>query len=51
MALKTVIIPPEAEGMKTGLFLRRLFPDLPESAVRKLFDARRGCDDRGKSKA
>ena len=40
MALKTVIIPPEAEGMKTGLFLRRLFPDLPESAVRKLFDAR-----------
>ena len=40
MALKTVIVPAEAEGMKTGLFLRRLFPDLPESVVRKLFDAR-----------
>ena len=40
MALKTVIIPYEAEGMKTGLFLRRLFPDLPESSIRKLFDAR-----------
>lgn len=40
MALKTVHIPAEAEGMKTGLFLRRLFPDLSESTFRKLFDAR-----------
>ena len=40
MVLKTVHIPAEAEGMKTGLFLRRLFPDLPESTFRKLFDAR-----------
>lgn len=40
MALKTILVPPEADGMKTGLLLRRLFPDLPESAIRKLFDAR-----------
>ena len=40
MALKTVVIPPEADGMKAGLFLRRILPDLPESALRKLFTAR-----------
>ena len=40
MALKTILVPPEADGMKAGLLLRRLFPDLPESAIRKLFDAR-----------
>ena len=40
MALKTVVIPPEADGMKAGLFLRRILPDLPESALRKLFAAR-----------
>lgn len=40
MAVRTVSVPPEADGMKTGLFLRRLLPDLPESVFRKLFDAR-----------
>ena len=40
MAVKTVVIPPEAEGMKTGLFLRRFLPALPESTVRKIFSAR-----------
>ncbi len=40
MALKTFVIPPEAEGMKTGLFLRRVLPDVPESVFRKLFAAR-----------
>lgn len=40
MAVKTWVIPPEAEGMKTGLFLRRLLPDLPESVLRKVFAAR-----------
>ena len=40
MAVKTVLIPPEAEGMKTGLFLRRLLPSLPESALRKILSAR-----------
>ena len=34
MAVKTVVIPPEAEGMKTGMFLRRFLPSLPESTVR-----------------
>ena len=40
MAAKTVVIPPEAEGMKAGLFLRRFLPSLPESALRKIFSAR-----------
>ena len=40
MALKTFVIPPEAEGMKTGLFLRRVLPGVPESVLRKLFAAR-----------
>ena len=40
MAVKTVVIPSEAEGMKTGLFLRRFLPSLPESTVRKVFSAR-----------
>ena len=40
MAVKTVVIPPEAEGMKTGLFLRSYLPSLPESMVRKVFSGR-----------
>jgi len=40
MAVQTVIIPPEAEGMKAELFLRRFLPDLPESTIRKVFSAR-----------
>ena len=40
MAVKTVLIPPEAEGMKTAVFLRRLLPSLPESTLRKILSAR-----------
>ena len=40
MSLKTIVVPPEAEGMKTGLFLRRFLPELSESVLRKIFDAR-----------
>ena len=40
MALKSFKVPPEAEGMKAGLFLRRVLPDVPESVFRKLFAAR-----------
>ena len=40
MAVKTVIVPQDAEGMKTGLFLRRIMPDLPESVIRKIFASR-----------
>ena len=37
MVLKTFVVPPEADGMKTGSFLRRVLPDIPESIYRKLF--------------
>ena len=40
MAVRSVVIPPEAEGMKAENFLRRLMPDLPESILRKVFSAR-----------
>ena len=40
MAVRSVVIPPEAEGMKTVFFLRRFLPALPESVVRKVFSAR-----------
>ena len=40
MAVRRVIIPPDADGMKTGLFLRRFLPTLPESILRKVFSAR-----------
>ena len=40
MNLKEITIPPEAGGMQVADFVRRLLPDLPESMVRKLFDAR-----------
>ncbi len=40
MAVKTVVVPPDADGMKTGLFLRRFLPSLPESTFRKVFSAR-----------
>lgn len=40
MAPRTFIVPPEAEGMKVSLFLRRVLPDAPESALRRLFAAR-----------
>ena len=40
MAVKTVLIPADAEGMKVSVFLRRFLPSLPESTVRKVFQAR-----------
>ena len=40
MKVQTVPVPPESEGMKTGLFLRQIFPDLPESVLRKVFSSR-----------
>ena len=40
MAVRRVVIPPDADGMKTGLFLRRFLPALPESILRKVFSAR-----------
>ena len=40
MAVKTVLIPADAEGMKVSVFLRRFLPSLPESTVRKVFSAR-----------
>lgn len=40
MAVRSVVIPPEAEGMKAENFLRRLLPDLPESILRRIFSAR-----------
>ncbi len=38
MALKTVEIPASADGMKAEAFIRRMLPNLTESALRKLFD-------------
>jgi 23S rRNA pseudouridine955/2504/2580 synthase len=40
MPVRKTLIPPDAEGMKTGLFLRRLLPSLPESVLRKFSAAR-----------
>lgn len=40
MALKTVLISPDASGMRLDRYLRKLLPDLPESAIRKLFASR-----------
>ena len=40
MAVRRVVVPPDADGMKTGLFLRRFLPALPESTLRKVFSAR-----------
>ena len=38
MALKTFEIPTSADGMKAEAFIRRMLPNLTESALRKLFD-------------
>ena len=40
MAVKSVLIPPEADGMRIDLFLRRFLPALSESALRRLFERR-----------
>ncbi len=40
MILKEFTVPPEADGQKIADWLRRLLPDLPESAIRRLFAAR-----------
>lgn len=40
MPLKECTIPREAAGKRVSDFVRSAFPDLPESVVRKIFDAR-----------
>ncbi len=40
MAMKEFTVPSGAEGMKVGLFLRKVLPDIPESTFRRLFAAR-----------
>lgn len=40
MQKKSIVIPEEAGGMQAEALIRRLLPDLRESAVRKLFDRR-----------
>ena len=40
MALKTILISTDAAGIRLDRYLRQLLPDLPESAIRKLFAAR-----------
>ncbi|MBQ6060172.1 MAG: RluA family pseudouridine synthase [Clostridia bacterium] len=40
MALKTVLISPDAAGMRLDRYIRKLLPDLPESTIRKLFASR-----------
>ena len=37
MALKEFTVPSGADGMKVGLFLRKVLPDVPESIFRKVF--------------
>lgn len=40
MPLKELIVPPEAEGRRVADFLRSVFPDIPESVLRRIFAAR-----------
>ena len=40
MALKTILISPDAAGMRLDRYIRKLLPELPESAIRKLFASR-----------
>lgn len=40
MMLKEVPVPPEADGRRAADWIRLQFPDLPESALRRLFEAR-----------
>lgn len=40
MALKTLYISKESSGMRVSDYIRKLYPDLPESVIRKLFSAR-----------
>ena len=40
MALKEIIVPAEASGQRASDFLRSIMPDLPESVIRRIFDAR-----------
>jgi len=40
MILKEFVLPPEADGFHAGDWLRRVLPDLPESALRKVFASR-----------
>ncbi len=40
MALKETVIPPETAGKRVADCVRELLPDLPESVIRRIFDAR-----------
>ena len=40
MPLKELIVSPETAGQKVSEFVRKAFPDLPESVIRRVFDAR-----------
>lgn len=40
MILKEMILPPEADGQRIAEFIRQRFPGLPESVLRKVFEAR-----------
>ena len=40
MVLKEMMVPPQADGQRAGDYLRSALPDLPESVLRRVFDAR-----------
>ncbi len=40
MALKIVTVSDQSAGLKLGDYLRKLYPDLPESMIRRLFSSR-----------
>ena len=40
MVLKEMTVPPQADGLRAGDYLRSALPDLPESVLRRVFDAR-----------
>ena len=40
MILKEMTVPPQADGQRAGDYLRSARPDLPESVLRRVFDAR-----------
>ena len=40
MVLKEMTVPPQADGLRAGDYLRTALPDLPESVLRRVFDAR-----------
>ncbi|MBO4471245.1 MAG: RluA family pseudouridine synthase [Clostridia bacterium] len=40
MALREIVVPPQADGQRAGDYLRSALPDLPESVLRRVFEAR-----------